>query len=187
MFVVSDLVPPSHFVSSAQLTGLNRISSAVGTTQPLRRVNQGVTSGDPCSPGPWLALSQPQQEIKERRKGNQIIKMLHHDTVRGSSPVNAVSDHLGAMYVTVVICFSCLTFREHFVCRVSIAISPQSLENRWNQGREQWTTGCESEQRAEAERHRTETERLNIEVEALKKTAERLRGDIRDQDCIVNR
>lgn len=117
MFVVSDLVPPSHFASSAQFAGLNRIPSAIGTTQSLRRVNQGVTSGDPGSSDPWLALSQPQQGIKERRKDNQLMKMLHRDTVPGSSPVNAASEHLGARYVSVFIFSSCSTCRERFVCR----------------------------------------------------------------------
>lgn len=101
MFVVLDLVPPSHFASSAQFAGPNRIPTTTGTTQSLRR----VTSGDPGSSNPWLALSQPQQEIMERRKENQRIKMLHHDSVRGNSPVDAVSDLLRARYVTVFIYF----------------------------------------------------------------------------------
>lgn len=128
LFVVSDLVPPSHFVSSAQFAGLNRIPSAIGTTQPLRRVNQGVTSGYPGSSGPWLALNEPHQEIKERRKENQMIKMLHNDTVCGSSPANAVSDLLGARYVKILIFTSCLTSREQFACRAYCASYPPLLK-----------------------------------------------------------
>lgn len=127
MFVVSDLMPPSHFASSAQFAGPNRIPSTIGTTQSLRRVNQGVTSGDPASSKPWLALSQPQQEIMKGRRENQRIKMLHHDSVRGSSPVDAVSDLLRSRYVTVF-CFFCLAYREQLVCTVYDASSPSFLK-----------------------------------------------------------
>lgn len=101
MFVVSGLMPPSHFASSAQFAGPNRIPSAFETTHSLRRVNRGATSGDPASFHPWLALSQPQQEIMEGRRENQRIKMLHLDGARGSSPVDAISDILRARCVAV--------------------------------------------------------------------------------------
>lgn len=103
MFVVLDLVPPSHFASSAQFAGPNRIPPLFGTTLSFRRATQGVTSGDPGSSNPWLALS-PQQEVMERKKENQMIKMLHHDSVRESSSVDAASD-LRARYVTVFVVF----------------------------------------------------------------------------------
>lgn len=152
--VASNLMPPSHFASSAKFAGPNRIPSTIGTTQSLRRVNQGVTSGDPASSKPWLALSQPQQEIMKGRRENQRIKMLHHDSARGSSPVDAVSD---------------------------------LLRSRWNEGREQWSSGCESEWCTEAGKCKTETERLKMQLEAPKNTAQGHRGETRDRDSIMNR
>lgn len=122
MFVVSALMPPSHFASSAKFAGPNRIPSTIGTTQSLRRVNQGVTSRDPASSKPWLALSQPQQEIMKGRRENQRITMLDHDSVRGSSPVDAVSDLLRSRYVTVF----CLAYREQLVALSTMQVLPLS-------------------------------------------------------------
>lgn len=113
MFVVSALVPPSHFASSAQLGGLDRIPSIIGATHSLCRVDKGATTGHPGSPNRWLALHQPQQDMKERMKENQAIKMLHHDSVRGSSPVNVVSDPSCARYVTIFV-QSCLPIGSTF-------------------------------------------------------------------------
>lgn len=188
MFVVSDLMPPSHFASSAQIAGPNRIPSTIGTTQSLRRVNQGVTSGDPASSKPWLALSQPQQEIMKGRRENQRIKMLHHDSVRGSSPVDAVSDLLRSRYVTVFCFFVFLFSLQRAACLHCLRCKfSLFLENRWNEGREQWSSGCQSEWCTEAGKCKTETERLKMQVEAPKNTAQGHRGETRDRDSIMNR
>lgn len=85
-------MPPSHFASSAQFAGPNRVVTTSGTTPALHWVSQGLSSRDPSSPNPWLAISQAQQEIMELRKENQKIKMLYQASVRGSSPKDARSD-----------------------------------------------------------------------------------------------
>lgn len=84
-------MPPSHFASSAQFAGQNRVVTTSGTTPPLHWVSQGLSSRDPSSPNPWLAISQAQQEIMELRKENQRIKILYQDSVHGSSPKDAKS------------------------------------------------------------------------------------------------
>lgn len=61
------------------------------------------------------------------------------------------------------------------------------LEHRWNEGREQWSSGCESEWCTEAGKCKTETERLKMQVEAPKNTAQGHRGETRDRDSIMNR
>lgn len=87
-----DLVPPSHFASSAQFAGPHRVVQIPGTTPPISWINPGVTSGDPSFPNPWLAISQAQQEILELRKENQRIVMLQKDNIRGRIPVHSPSD-----------------------------------------------------------------------------------------------
>lgn len=90
-----DLVPPSHFASSAQFAGPHRVVQNSGTMPPVSWTNTGMAStpsGDPSPPDPWLAISQAQQEILELRKENQRIMMLQKDSIRGRIPREPLSD-----------------------------------------------------------------------------------------------
>ncbi|XP_074467133.1 coiled-coil alpha-helical rod protein 1 [Sebastes fasciatus] len=90
-----ELVPPSHFASSAQSAGAHRGVQIAGTPLPISWINPGVTSvpsGDPSPANPWLAITQAQQEILELRKENQRIMVLQGDSIRGRIPVDHPSD-----------------------------------------------------------------------------------------------
>ncbi|KAM9348605.1 coiled-coil alpha-helical rod protein 1 [Symphorus nematophorus] len=96
--IQKDLVPPSHFTSSAQSSGPHRGVQIPGTVPPIAWINAGVTSvpsGDPSPASPWFAISQAQQEILELRKENQRIMILQEDSRRGRIPVDHTSDHRG--------------------------------------------------------------------------------------------
>ncbi|XP_063342236.1 coiled-coil alpha-helical rod protein 1 isoform X1 [Pelmatolapia mariae] len=81
-----DLIPPSHFASSAHSAGANRCVQIPATQPPISWINQGMisapSSGEPSPANPWLAINQAQQEILELRKENQRILMLQGDSIR---------------------------------------------------------------------------------------------------------
>lgn len=81
-----DLIPPSHFASSAHSAGTNRCVQMPATQPPISWINQGMisvpSSGEPSPANPWLAINQAQQEILELRKENQRILMLQGDSIR---------------------------------------------------------------------------------------------------------
>ncbi|KAL3971245.1 BRCA1-A complex subunit BRE [Sarotherodon galilaeus] len=81
-----DLIPPSHFASSAHSAGANRCVQMPATQPPISWINQGMisapSSGEPSPANPWLAINQAQQEILELRKENQRILMLQGDSIK---------------------------------------------------------------------------------------------------------
>lgn len=85
-----DLVPPSHFESSAELA--HRAVQIPGAVQSSPWINSSITSGDPRTPSPWLAISQTNQEIMGLRKENQRLMMLQKEKPRENLPVSSPSD-----------------------------------------------------------------------------------------------
>ncbi|TWW74881.1 coiled-coil alpha-helical rod protein 1 [Takifugu flavidus] len=83
-----DLVPPSHFESSAQLP--RRAVQLSGTVQ-APWIHSGITSGDPGTPNPGLAISQA-QEILELRRENERLMRLQKENPRENVPVLSPSD-----------------------------------------------------------------------------------------------
>lgn len=133
-----DLVPPSHFASSAQFAGPHRVVQIPGTTPPISWINPGVTSGDPSCPNPWLAISQAQQEILELRKENQRIVMLQKDNIRGRIPVHSPSD-LRARYPKYVFfkceeCHYCLSVGWHIGNTSSPSFSNTDVKREMSSG-----------------------------------------------------
>lgn len=165
-------MPPSHFESSAQLA--HRAVQIPGTVQCLPWINSSITSGDPRTHSPWLAISQTNQEMVELRKENQRLVMLQKEKPRENLPVSSPSDsktrYLFFFLVTCVYCFQYSCF----------------LKNRCDERSKQWFRR-ESDWRLEAERHKEEAERLKRQVEVLETSVERQWEEIKDRDNTMKR
>lgn len=73
-------MPPSHFEASAQF--------------PRRAspwIHSAITSGDPGTPNPCLAISQAQEILELRRENERLIR-LQMENPRENVPVSSPSD-----------------------------------------------------------------------------------------------
>ncbi|XP_056141426.1 coiled-coil alpha-helical rod protein 1 [Lampris incognitus] len=86
-YIQTDLIPPSHFTSSVQATGMLRATQKQEST-PISWLTPAImpaTPVDPSPANPWLALTQAQREILELQKENQRIMTLQADSTDHSA------------------------------------------------------------------------------------------------------